>query len=232
MARGTYPRVFLTDEDFAAISAILANPQASKDARRWCRIIIDRDEARESPRSFEETAKLCGCSASTVLDTVRRYLEEGVPGIAAKKRSVNSDNARRKLTEEEMARIAELARGPAPEGQPRWTVRLLTEQGNLFFQNKVGKGAISRILAKENLVITPQKEEVACVSKRPRITDAEAARILELARGPVPEGKSQWTIRRLSDQGSLLCEKPVSPYIIKKILKNANISLIKESAHA
>jgi len=47
--------------------------------------------------SHEQSAKSNGVCMATVTNTVKLYHDEGMKGLAIFKRSVNSDNARRKL---------------------------------------------------------------------------------------------------------------------------------------
>lgn len=64
------------------------------------------------------------------------------------KRSVNSDNARRKVDGRAEARIIELATSPAPQGRARWTLRLLEEKSRVVLETPVNKDTIRRTLKK------------------------------------------------------------------------------------
>lgn len=71
------------------------------------------------------------------------------------KRSVNSDNARRKVDGRAEARLIELACGPVPEGHARWTLRLLEQEAKIVLETPVGREAFRRTLKKRNS--PPQK---------------------------------------------------------------------------
>ena len=62
------------------------------------------------------------------------------------KRSINSDNARRKVDGRVEARLIELACGPVPEGHSRWTIRLLDEEAKVILETPVSKEAIRNAL--------------------------------------------------------------------------------------
>lgn len=91
---------------------------------------------------------------ATVLKTAKQYVQEGIEAVIHLKRSVNSDNARRKLDGRGEARIIEVACSPAPKGHARWTLRLLEEQGKVVLDTPVGKDAIGRALKKTNFSLT------------------------------------------------------------------------------
>ena len=73
---------------------------------------------------------------------------------SARKRSVNSDQARRKVDGRTEARLIEIACGPAPEGHSRWTIRLLEEQMKVILDEPISREAIRRTLKKMNLDLT------------------------------------------------------------------------------
>ncbi len=91
---------------------------------------------------------------ATVEKTAKQYTKEGIEGVIHLKRSINSDNARRKLDGRGEARIIELACSPAPKGHARWTLRLLEEEGKVVLETPVGKDAIRRALKKTNFSLT------------------------------------------------------------------------------
>lgn len=56
----------------------------------------------------------CGVSRTTIASTVKLYVEKGINETLKLKRSVNSDNARRKVDGRTQARIVQMACGPVP----------------------------------------------------------------------------------------------------------------------
>ena len=85
---------------------------------------------------------------TTVTNTVSKFVNGGIEEVVSYKRSVNSDNARRKVDSRAEARIIELATSPAPEGHERWTLRLLEEKSKIILETPVSKDTIGRTLKK------------------------------------------------------------------------------------
>lgn len=76
---------------------------------------------------------------STVTNKVKLYADGGVGSAASIKRSVNSDNARRKLDGRAETRLIEIVCSLAPEGHSRCTLRLLEEEAKAVLDTPVGK---------------------------------------------------------------------------------------------
>ena len=70
------------------------------------------------------------------------------------KRSVNSNQARRKVDGRIEARLIEIAYSPAPEGHSRWTIRLLENEMKVILDEPISREAIRRTLKKINLNLT------------------------------------------------------------------------------
>ena len=165
MARPKIYHINLTDEELKLIKSILRKKQTSKTVRSRCQILMDLDEAHGKVLTHEQSAKSNAVCLATITNTVKLYNAQGMDGIAALKRNVNSDNAKRKLDGRAEARLIEIACSPAPEGHARWTLRLLEEQAKIVLDTPVGKNAIGRALKKTNFDLTktttgvsPQKE--------------------------------------------------------------------------
>lgn len=87
-----------------------------------------------------------------------------IDAVTEFKRSINSDNARRKVDGRTEARLIELACDPVPEGHSRWTIRLLEEESKVILETPVGREAIRNTLKKNfdltktNTGASPQKK--------------------------------------------------------------------------
>ena len=90
----------------------------------------------------------------TVAKTVKQYCTEGLDAVLTLKRSVNSDQARRKVDGRTEARLIEIACGPAPEGHSRWTIRLLEDEMRVILDEPISREAIRRTLKKTGLNLT------------------------------------------------------------------------------
>lgn len=154
MARPKTYHITLTDDELKRLKSVIRKKQTSRTVRCRCQIIIDLDEEHGKVLTHEQSAKSNGVCPATVTNTVKLFTNEGINGITHLKRSVNSDNARRKLDGRAEARIIEIACGPAPEGHARWTLRLLEEKARIELDTPVSKDAIGRALKKNGLDLT------------------------------------------------------------------------------
>lgn len=141
-------KVVLTDEDIEEINRKLRNKSTPKTIIRRCRILLDLDETYGKIYSREQCAKRNGVCVSTVVHTASKFSEHGLKEALSSKRSVNSDNSRRKLDGRAEAKIIEIATGSAPEGHSRWTLRLLEKECRIVLETPVGKSTIGRALKK------------------------------------------------------------------------------------
>ena len=75
---------------------------------------------------------------------VQQYCTEGLDAVLKLKRSVNSDQARRKIDGRTEARLIEIACSPAPEGHSKWTIRLLEDELKVILDEPISREAIRR----------------------------------------------------------------------------------------
>ena len=156
MARPKIYKINLTDEELNFLKSVIRKKETSKMIRSRCQIIIDLDEAHGKVLTHEQSAKSNGVCLATVSNTVSKYVAGGIEAVTRYKRSINSDNARRKVDGRAEARLIELACGPAPEGHCRGTLRLLAEKSRVILDTPVGKDAIREALKKQTSA-SPQR---------------------------------------------------------------------------
>ena len=154
MARPKIYNISLTDDELTKLKAIIRRKNTSRTIKCRCQILIDLDEAHGDVLTHQQSARSNGVCMSTVTNTVKLYADGGVDSVVSIKRSVNSDNARRKLDGRAEARLIEIACSPAPEGHSRWTLRLLEEEAKVALDTPVGKNAIGRALKKTGFSLT------------------------------------------------------------------------------
>ena len=85
---------------------------------------------------------------------VKTYADGGIDAVFVRKRSINSDNARRKVDGRVEAKLIEVACSPAPEGHSRWTIRLLEDKMKVLLDEPISREAIRRALKKTDLDLT------------------------------------------------------------------------------
>ena len=154
MARPKQYKINLTDNELSQLKSIIRKKDTSKMIRSRCQILIDLDESHGDILTHAQSAKSNGVCLATVANTVTKYMSGGIEAATAYKRSINSDNARRKVDGRVEARIIELACSPAPEGRARWTIRLLEEKSRVVLETPVSREAIRRALKKTGLDLT------------------------------------------------------------------------------
>lgn len=154
MARPKKYTINLSDEDLKKLKSIIKNKNTSRTVRCRCQVLIDLDEAHGKVLTHEQSAKSNGVCMSTISNIVKDYCNGGIDKVTTLKRSINSDNAKRKLDGRAEAKIIQIACGPVPEGHSRWTLRLLAEKARLELEIPVGKDAIRAALKKTNLDLT------------------------------------------------------------------------------
>ena len=154
MARNKKYHINLTDKEFKQLKSLLRKSSTSRAVRCRCQILLDMDEAHGKLYTHEQCAKSNSVCIATVSNTIRHYIEEGIDSVIKLKRSVNSDNAKRKVDGRAEAKLIEIACGPVPEGHSRWTLRLLEEKARVELDVPVSKDTIGRALKKTNFDLT------------------------------------------------------------------------------
>ncbi len=148
MGRPKKYKVELSDEEVRELKKKIRNKKSSKMIISRCQILLDMDAKHGKVLTHEQSAKSNGVSLSKVASVVKKYAEGGLDEALSYKRSVNSDNARRKVDGRAEARILELATSAAPEGHSRWTLRLLEKESKIILEDPVSREAIRRTLKK------------------------------------------------------------------------------------
>ncbi len=154
MARPKMNHIQLSDADVKRLKSIIKNKDTNQTAANRCRVLLALDESHLPAMSYEQCASTYGVSRATIATVVKAFAGGGIDSVLARKRSVNSDQARRKVDGRMEARIIEIACGPAPEGHSRWTIRLLEEQMKVILDEPISREAIRRTLKKMNLDLT------------------------------------------------------------------------------
>lgn len=154
MARKKTHVISLTDDELKALKSVVRKKSTTRTIKCRCQILICLDEAHSKQYTQEQCAKSIGVCKATVYNVIKYYINGGIENVLSVVRSVNSDNARRKLDGRAEAKLIEIACGPAPEGHSRWTLRLLEEKAKVELEIPVSKDTIGRALKKTNYDLT------------------------------------------------------------------------------
>ena len=117
--------VTLSPQQRTELGYCLTRTGSSAFTQRRARILLHADTGSTGPRLPDvEIAAAVGCTARTVARARAEYAELGVPRCL--KPQERADTRVRKLDGEAGMRLVELACSPTPNGEPTWTLRMLT----------------------------------------------------------------------------------------------------------
>ena len=160
MARPKKNTVRLTDEEVKLLNKLRKKMSTSQTIADRCSILLAVDENHSPARTYDQCMEACGVSRATIASTIKSYAEKGLDETLKLKRSVNSNNARRKVDGRTEAKIVQMACGPVPEGHSRWTIRLLEDELKVVLDEPISREAIRRSLKKIGLDLTERSTGV------------------------------------------------------------------------
>ncbi len=121
-----YP-VILSEAQREQLKSLIAAGTAPARKLTHARILLKADQSPEGPGWVDEqVAEAVETSQPTVARVRKQYFEEGLE--AALNRRPPNRVYRRKLDGEQEARLIALACSEPPEGQARWSLRLLADK--------------------------------------------------------------------------------------------------------
>jgi DNA-binding transcriptional ArsR family regulator len=124
--RKKYP-VILSDTERFELKNLIAAGTAPARKLTHARILLKADQSPEGPGWVDEqVAEAVEVSQPTVSRVRKQYFEEGLE--AALNRRPPNKEYHRKLDGEQEARLVALACSEPPEGQARWSLRLLADK--------------------------------------------------------------------------------------------------------
>jgi DNA-binding transcriptional ArsR family regulator len=119
--------VILSDTERFELKNLIAAGTAPARKLTHARILLKADQSPEGPGWVDEqVAEAVEVSQPTVSRVRKQYFEEGLE--AALNRRPPNKEYHRKLDGEQEARLVALACSEPPEGQARWSLRLLADK--------------------------------------------------------------------------------------------------------
>jgi len=153
----TYPRVHvqLTKKERKRIAGMLSKGWESARVMRRAVILRQLDQGPGAGRVGSQM----GVASKTVRAIARRYEEEGLESALYEK---PRPGQQRRLDAGQSQRIIAMVCGPPPQGQARWSVRLIAEEAvKRKLVPKVGRETIRLLL--QNHELKPWREKnVVC----------------------------------------------------------------------
>jgi transposase len=120
--------VVMEKSDRKKIKTILQSKKHSMESQKRAQILRDLDESGgRTPASVSEIAKRRGVSENTVVNTRRKFAEEGVDTAIFRKKRETPPTAP-KVTGEVEAHIIACACSTAPEGFTRWSMKMIADK--------------------------------------------------------------------------------------------------------
>ena len=123
--------VKLTEQERHELGYLISAGRAAARKLLHARILLKADESAEGPAwSDQRISEALEVSLSTIARVRQRFVEQGVEE-AINRRAQPERPHKRKLDGEVEAHLVALTCGPKPEGEGRWTVRLLAVSSSL-----------------------------------------------------------------------------------------------------
>ena len=116
----------LTDEQRQTLKTLVRTGAHKAHARTRAHILLKADADGPDAWPDERIADALGVCRMTVARVRQQFAAEGLDATLHKKRAANRQY--RKLDGKQEARLVALTCSPAPEGQARWTLKLLADK--------------------------------------------------------------------------------------------------------
>jgi transposase len=116
----------LTDEQRQTLQALVRTGTHKAHARTRAHILLRADADGPDPWPDERIAEALGVCRRTVARVRRQFAAEGLDATLHKKRAAGRQY--RKLDGAQEAQLIALTCSPPPEGQARWTMKLLADK--------------------------------------------------------------------------------------------------------
>jgi hypothetical protein len=117
--------VRLTAEQRDELQRLAATGKRSAATITRARILLKADAERDA-WTDDRTAEALGTSPATVARVRKKFVQQGLEAAVQRQRPTGRQY--RKLDGAQEARLAALACSPPPEGQARWTMKLLADK--------------------------------------------------------------------------------------------------------
>ena len=143
--------VTLTEEERVVLHRMVSSGKAAARKLTHARILLLADQGPRGPATKDtDIAKAVGCGRVTVERVRKRFVDEGLQEALARHKSRRQ--YQRKLDGKGEAYLIALACSEPPEGEKRWTLRLLADRMvALEYVDSLSYQTVRRTLKKTNL---------------------------------------------------------------------------------
>jgi transposase len=144
-----YP-ITLTTEERESLARVIRIGKSSAYEQIVARVLLKADRSQGEPPSDGEIAQALEISRRTVIRLKKRFVCEGLDAVLVR-RYPKERPERRKVNGQFEAHLIATACGPAPEGQQRWTLRLLADyMVQLDYVDQISYESVRQTLKKMN----------------------------------------------------------------------------------
>lgn len=152
--------VHLNDNEREQLLYLLQKGKASGFKLRHAAILLKLDEtAANDGWTQKKIAEAYGSTEATVSNIAKRFVEEGLESALNRK---PQQNRARKVDGDAEAKIVALVCGAPPQGQGRWTLRLLRDEVvRLEILPEISHVGLHKMLKKTNLSLGKSKSGVS-----------------------------------------------------------------------
>lgn len=148
MARTKY-FIRLTDEERNLLNKIISDGMESERTIMRAKILLMSDATQPEKVSIKKLAKLLGTTDTTIQTVRTEYASDGVESAVYRKKRVVSRTSR-KINDDVIRQILEIAQSEPPEGHKRWSSRMLCEAAmERGIVDHIGQSAVCKILRGE-----------------------------------------------------------------------------------
>lgn len=144
VGRKKVTQIILTDEEIEQINAILNDPDAAKNTKQRCRILLALDESQNEGMTYAECAEELHCSRCTVTMVVRRFIEGRLDVVAPHR--WNSHSGMQPMPEDLVQLIIETARNETPSDGGRWTFVKLADYLTNIKGRPISRTSVGNVL--------------------------------------------------------------------------------------
>ncbi|HZF14240.1 MAG TPA: IS630 family transposase [Thermoanaerobaculia bacterium] len=153
--------VALNPEERASLEKLISTGRTSAKRQTHGRILLKADAGLAGPGwTDEQICTALDVSPATVARVRKRFVEQGLEAVIHRRKMPRP--SRRRLDRAQEARLLALACSPAPEGQARWTLRLLADQMVILeYVESISYETVRSVLKKNE--IKPHLKECWCI---------------------------------------------------------------------
>ena len=126
MAKKKY-YIHLKDDERDHLMRIVCEEKENKRTVMRARILLMSEATQYEKVSIRELAERLGTSDTTIQTVRTEYATEGLESALYRKKRINTQY-NRKINDEVIVKIKEIAASEPPVGQKRWTTRMLCEE--------------------------------------------------------------------------------------------------------